>query len=169
MFESDIVHILLTMFHLCGSFSAWKSFFWKSCILMKFEFLSTVVNQGTIIRIENIFIVNKIDKFNVSGFRNTQARFQRTSKSREPFDLRHVQIHDFLTLICRIDRTPLKPWFRVTPKVKSSLGQKNMLLRDPMNRFVSPIRIQKKKTIFHSIFFLRDYIFGGGGGSVWLN
>ena len=75
---------------------------------MKFEFLSTVVNQGTIIRIENLFIVNKIDKLNVSGFRNTQARFQRTSKSREPFDLGHVQIHDFLTLICRIDRTPLK-------------------------------------------------------------
>ena len=35
---------------------------------MKFEFLSTVVNQGTIIRIENIIIVNKIDKFNISGF-----------------------------------------------------------------------------------------------------
>ena len=79
-----------------GHFQHGKHVFWKSCILMKFEFLSTVVNQGTIIRIENLFIVNKIDKFNVSGFRNTQARFQRTSKSREPFDLMHVQIHVFL-------------------------------------------------------------------------
>ena len=107
MFEFYIVHILLALFCLCGSTSVWKPVFWKSCILLKFVFLSTVTSQGIIIRIENIFIVNKIDNFNVSRFRNTQAHLQRISKSREPFDLRHVQIHDFFTLICRIERTPL--------------------------------------------------------------
>ena len=43
-----------------------------SYILMNFEFLSTTVNQGASIHIENLFIVNKIDKYNVSGFRNTR-------------------------------------------------------------------------------------------------
>ena len=83
-------------------------FFWKSCILMKFEFLSTTVNQGTIIRIENIFIVNKIDKFNVSGFRNTQAHSQRSSQCGERSNQSHMQILDFWTLISRIDSTPLR-------------------------------------------------------------
>ena len=46
-------------------------FFINHAFLMNFEFLSTTVNQGTITRIKKQFIVNKINKFNISGFRNT--------------------------------------------------------------------------------------------------
>ena len=74
-------------------------FFINHAFLMNFEFLSTTVNQGTIIRIENIFIVNKIDKFNVSGFRNTQAHSQRSSQCGERSNQSRVQILDFWTLI----------------------------------------------------------------------
>ena len=65
------------------------------------EFLSTTVNQGTIIRIENIIIVNKIDKFNVSGFRNTQAHSQRSSQCGERPNQSRAQILDFWTSISR--------------------------------------------------------------------
>ena len=41
-------------------------FFRNQAFLMNFEFLSTTFNQGTIIRKENMIIVNKINKFNVS-------------------------------------------------------------------------------------------------------
>ena len=62
---------------------------------------------STIIRIENIIIVNKMDKFNVSGLRNTQAHSQRSSQCGERSNQSHVQILDFWTLISRIDSTPL--------------------------------------------------------------
>ena len=74
---------------------------------MNFEFLSTTFNQGTIIWIENIIIVNKIDKSDVSGFQNTQAHSQRSSQCGERSNQSRVQILDFWTLISRIDSTPL--------------------------------------------------------------
>ena len=80
-------------------------FFYKSWI---FEFLSTTFNQGTIIRKENMIIVNKINKFNVTWFRNTQANSQRSSQCGERSNQSHVQILDFWTLISRIDSTPLR-------------------------------------------------------------
>ena len=86
-------------------------FFINHSFLMNFEFLSTTFNQGTIIWIENIIIVNKIDKFNVSGFRNTQAHSQRSSQCGERSNQSHVQILDFWTLISRIDSTPLRTHF----------------------------------------------------------
>ena len=83
-------------------------FFRNHAFLMNFEFLSTTFNQGTIIRKENMIIVNKINKFNVSWFRNTQAHSQRSSQCGERSNQSHVQILDFWTLKSRIDRTPLK-------------------------------------------------------------
>ena len=83
-------------------------FFRNHVFLMNFEFLSTTFNQGTIIWIENIIIVNEIDEFNVSGFRNTQAHSQRSSQCGERSNQSRVQILDFWTLISRIDSTPLK-------------------------------------------------------------
>ena len=80
MFVSDIAHIDIMLLALWVKFCMETRFFINHAFLMNFEFLSTTVNQGTIIRIENIIIVNKIDKFNVSGFRNTQAHSQRTSE-----------------------------------------------------------------------------------------
>ena len=100
MFESNIVHILLTTFHLWVIFSMENSFpeFLFFAFRWNLNFCQQFSTKVPIIWIENIFIVNKIDNFNVSGFRNTQAHLQRISKSREPFDLRHVQIHDFFYL-----------------------------------------------------------------------
>ena len=46
--------------------------------------------------------------------------------------------------------------FRETPKVKSSLGQKNMLLRDPLNRFVSPKRIRRQNVFLSKKVFFRS-------------
>ena len=76
-------------------------FFRNQAFLMNFEFLSTTFNQGTIIWIENIIIVNKIDKFNVSGFRNTQAHSQRSSQCGERPNQSRAQILDFWTSISR--------------------------------------------------------------------
>ena len=93
--------------HLCRSISAWKSVFLISCIFMNFEFLSTTINQCTSIQIENLFIVNNINKINYSWFKNIQAHCQRTSERWERSDQRRMQIHDFRTLISRMYRTPL--------------------------------------------------------------
>ena len=82
-------------------------FFRNHAFLMNFEFLSTTFNQGTIIRKENMIIVNKINKFNISWFRNTQAHSQRSSQCGERSNQSHMQILDFWTLISRIDSTPL--------------------------------------------------------------
>ena len=46
----------------------------------------------------SMFIVNNIDKFNVSRFRNTQAHCQRTCERSEQSDWRRMQIHDFRTV-----------------------------------------------------------------------
>ena len=63
MFVSNIVYImLLALFYLCGI----EPRFLEIIYLMNLEFLSTTFNQGTIIRIENMIIVNKINTFNVS-------------------------------------------------------------------------------------------------------
>ena len=83
-------------------------FFRYHVCLMKFEFLSTTANQGTTIQIENLFIVNKTDKFNVSAFRNTQTHCQRPSQRGERSNPSRVQILVFWTLKSRMYRTPLK-------------------------------------------------------------
>ena len=106
--------ILLAMFR---SISAWIPFFRNHVFLINFEFLSTTANQGTIIQIENLFIVNKIDKYNVSAFRNTQTHCQRPSQRGERSNPSRVQILDFWTLKSRIDRTPLKGLYRTYSKV----------------------------------------------------
>ena len=64
MFEPDTACIASNV-HVCRSVSVLKSDF--ECFT-SFEFLSTTVHHGNIIQRENIFIVNNIDKFNVSRF-----------------------------------------------------------------------------------------------------
>ena len=67
-------------------------------IFTNFEILSTTVHRGSIIQKEIVFIVNKIEKFNVSWFRNTQTHCQRTCERSERSNWRGMQIHDFRTI-----------------------------------------------------------------------
>ena len=98
MFERDTVPVLLAMFTGVGQFLYWSPIFEISCIFTSFEFLSTTVHHGSIIQKEFIFIVNNIDKFNVSRFRNTQAHCQRICERSEWSHWRRMQIHDFRTV-----------------------------------------------------------------------
>ena len=111
-------HYICVEYWLCSTcvsqFLNGNPLFGNHVFLMNFEFLSTTFNQGTIIRKENMIIVNKINKFNVSWFRNTQAHSQRSSQCGERSNQSHVQILDFWTLISRIDSTPLKTVFQFT-------------------------------------------------------
>ena len=68
MFESDIAHNYIVGYVplVWVNFCMETRFFRNHAFLMNFEFLSTTFNQGTIIRKENMIIVNKINKFNIS-------------------------------------------------------------------------------------------------------
>ena len=113
-FNQTLCIVLLAMFHLWVNFCMEIRFLY---IIMYFDKILIFVNNRQpryYYPDKKQFIVNKINKFNISGFRNTQVHFQRTSKSREPFDLRHMQIHEFFTLICRTDRTPLSRLDRIS-------------------------------------------------------
>ena len=89
---------------------------------------------------------------NRNGLLTGKHHFQGTNLMQQLLESEGIQVVDNKIQNFEKNVNDLKPWFRDTPKVKSSLGQKNMLLRDPLNRFVSPKRI-RRQNIFLSIFF----------------